>query len=81
MTNIQITGPDELTINQLRERVTHNQPIRALIGNVAMNVVLSTPIRNATSYGLGHLQYQGSNTIRWSLQAVDGKYRVVGTRV
>lgn len=83
MTDIVITGAEQLPITTLAERSATRQVVRAEIGGAPMNVILATPVRNADSYGHGHLQHQQSNTIRWHLVKVDDSdlYTVVGDRV
>jgi hypothetical protein len=82
MTGITISGPDGLSIETLRERFARHLPVRALIGDVAMNVILTSPVRSSKSYGLGRLQGQPNNTVRWHLrQNDDATVTVVGNRV
>lgn len=81
MTDRVITGPEQLPISTLAERSAARQFVRALIGGSPINVILTTPVRNAESYGLGHIQHQQANTIRWHLDQTESGFTVVGDRV
>lgn len=81
MTDRVITGPEQLSISSLAERSATRQFVRALIEGAPINVILTTPVRDANSYGLGHIQYQQGNTIRWRLDQTENGFTVIGNRV